>query len=228
MYIWKCWRDTRSFFIAFLVVAAGAMPFIGLTSRGSNMVRDVGMTAVSGTFGLITMIVALGLGAIGATHEFAEQATHFLFTQPRSRQYFVWAGWSVGGIELAIIAAVGLLASWATLAVYGIRPFSAPLLGSIQERNIVAMFLYSFFVYALTYSLTAVLRSGLKGLGASLGTLTALSAFAVLMRVRWNMRLPTPVEKIGGLPLAASYVVWMSIALLFVYGAQVAMERAEI
>jgi len=190
--------------------------------------RDAGMTAVSGTFGLLMLLVALGLGAIGATHEFAEQATHFLFTKPRSRQYFVWAGWSVGCIEVLTIAAVSLVASWVTLALHGISPFSPPLFGSIDERNMVEIFLVSLFVYALTYSLTAVMRSGLKGLGASMGIMTAISVLSVAVRVQWGIHMPIPVQRIASLPLAASYVVWMSIALFFVYAAQVAMERAEI
>ncbi|MGA8230695.1 MAG: hypothetical protein WB795_04360 [Candidatus Acidiferrales bacterium] len=204
------------------------MPVIGLASRGTNVMREVGWTAVPATFGLVTMVAALGLGAVGATHGFAEQATHFLFTKPRSRLYFVWVGWLVGCMEVLNIAAVSALTSWATLAVYGIRPFRAPLFGSIEEWNMVEMLLFGLFVYALTYSLTAILRNGLKGLGGSMGILTAINAFGVLMRVRWNIHLPIPVQKIGSLPLAASYIVWMSIALLFVYAAQVAMQRAEI
>jgi hypothetical protein len=185
------------------------------------------MVAVSGTFGLIMMVIGLGLGALGAAAEFAEQANHFSFTRPRSRRYFVWAGWSVGCMEIVSIAVVDLLASWATLAFYGVNPFRSPVFGSIEERQMVEMFLFGLFLYALTYSLTAALRSGLKGLGASMGIMTGISAFGVLMRMRWNIQLPVPVEKIGSLPLAASYMVWTAIALLFVYGAQVAVERAE-
>jgi hypothetical protein len=225
MYLWKCWRDTRTFFLTFLVVAVGAMPVMAL---GNNVMRDVAMDAVSGVFGLIMMVVALGLGALGAAHGFAEQATHFLFTKPRSRLYFVWVGSLVGGMEVLTIAAVSVIASWVTLALYGMRPFSAPLFGSIQERNMVEMLLYGLFAYALTYSLTAILRNGLKGLGASMGILTGINVFGILMRVRWNVHVPVPVEKIGSLPLVASYIVWMAVALLFVYAAQIAMQRAEI
>src|ERR1700691_630765 len=170
------------------------------------------------------MVTALGLGAIGATHGFAEQATHSLFTKPRSRLYFVWVGWSVGFMEVLTIAAASVLTNWATLAFYGIRSLCAPLPGSIDAWNMAGMLLLGLFAYALTYSLTAILRNVLKGLGGSMGILTGINALGVLMRVRWNIDLPIPVQKIGNLPLAASYIVWMSIALLFVYAAQVAME----
>ena len=228
MYLWKCWRDTRSFYIAFVIVAAAAIPVIGLASRGTDIIRDVGMVAVSGTFGLLMMVTGLGLGGLGAAHEFAEQATHFLFTKPRSRLYFVWTGCSLGCVEILSIAVVYLAASWATLALYGMRPFRSPLLGSIEESSMVEMLLFAFFAYALTYSLTAILRNGLKGLGGSMGIMTGISALGVLMRVRWNVHVPIPVQKIGSLPLAASYLVWTSTALLFVYVAQVAIERSEI
>jgi hypothetical protein len=39
------------------------------------------------------------------------------------------------------------------------------------------------------YSLTAILRNGLKGLGGSMGILTGINALGVLMRVRWNIDL---------------------------------------
>jgi hypothetical protein len=227
MYVWKCWRDTRAFFLVFLVVAAAAMPAIGLGCRGTTVMRETGITAVISTFGLLMMVIPLGLGTLGATHEFAEQATHFLFTKPRSRQYFLWVGWSVGAIEVLIIALVNLLAGWATMACYGGR-FGAALFAPIEKQAQVELFLLGVFVYALTYSLTAVLRNGLKGLGGSMGILTGVNAFGVLMRVRWNIQWPVPVQKIGSLPLAPSYIVWMTVALLFVYAAQVALQRAEI
>ncbi len=227
MYLWKCWRDTRVFFLAFLVIAAAAMPAIGLGCRGTTVMREVGIIAVASTFGLLTFVIALGLGALGATHEFAEQATHFLFTKPRSRKYFLWVGCSVGGIELLIIAVVNVLVGWATMACYGNRLGSA-LFGSAERQALAEMFLDGLFVYALTYSLTAILRNGLKGLGGSMGILTGISALGVLLRVRWKIQMPIPVQKIGSLPLAASYIIWMAVALLFVYAAQVAIERTEI
>jgi len=227
MYLWKCWRDTRAFFLAFLIVAVAAMPAIALGCRGTTVMRENGITAVISTFGLFMMVIPLGLGTIGATHEFAEQATHFLFTKPRSRQYFLWVGCLVGGIEVLIIAVVNLLVGWATMACYG-KPFETALFAPAETRSWVELLLLGLFVYALTYSLTAILRNGLKGLGGSMGILTGISAFAVLMRVRWNIQVPIPVQKIGSLPLAASYIVWMAIALLFVYGAQIALKRAEI
>ncbi|HEY2548792.1 MAG TPA: hypothetical protein VGI46_22135 [Candidatus Acidoferrum sp.] len=110
MYFWKCWRDTRSFFVVFLIIAAIVMPVSAMVSLGTHLVEDFGLSAFLGTFGLVLTAVALGLGAIGASHEFAENTAHFLFTKPRSRAYFVWAGWAVGFAELLAVAAIYFLA----------------------------------------------------------------------------------------------------------------------
>jgi hypothetical protein len=75
MYFWKCWRDTRSFFVVFLIIAAIVMPVAAMVCLGTHLVADFGASAFSATFGLILMAVALGLGAIGAIHEFAENST---------------------------------------------------------------------------------------------------------------------------------------------------------
>jgi hypothetical protein len=228
MYIWKCWRDTRSFFIAFLIIAAAVIPVTALVCTGTGLMRDFGRDAVSSTFGLLMTVITLGLGAIGAIHEFADKAVHFLFTKPRSRAYFVWVGWAVGCIEVLAIAIVNLLAGSVTLTLYGKDPFWSALFGALRGFNIAAIFIYGLFVYGQTYSLTAVLRNGLKGLGASLGLTTGLWAFAAAMRARWGVHVPIPADRIGSLPVAISNGIWILVALLFVFGAQIVVNRSEV
>jgi hypothetical protein len=228
MYFWKCWRDTRSFFIAFLIIAAAVIPVTALVCTGTGLMHDFGRDAASSTFGLLMTVITLGLGAIGAIHEFADKAVHFLFTKPRSRAYFVWVGWAVGCMEVLAIAVVNLSAGSLTLALYGKGPFWPALFGALNAFNLVNVFIYGVFVYGQTYSLTAVLRNGLKGLGASLGATTGLWAFAAAMRARWDVHVPIPADRIGSLPMAVSNGVWILVALLFVFGAQLVVERAEI
>jgi len=38
MYFWKCWRDTRSFFIVFLIIAAIVMPVAAVVCLGTPLV----------------------------------------------------------------------------------------------------------------------------------------------------------------------------------------------
>jgi len=190
--------------------------------------RDFGRDAASSTFGLLMTVITLGLGAIGAVHEFADKAVHFLFTKPRSRAYFVWVGWVVGCIEVLAIAVVNLLAGGVTLAFYSRGPFWSALFGALKGFDVVGISIYGAFVYGQTYSLTAVLRNGLRGLGASLGATTGLWAFAAALWARWRVHLPIPPDRIGSLPMAVSDGVWILVALLFVFGAQLHVERAEI
>jgi hypothetical protein len=229
MYFWKCWRDARSFFVVFLIIAAIVMPVAAIVRLGTHLVEDFGTTAFQSTFGLILMAMAFGLGAIGAIHEFAEKTAHFLFTKPRSRAYFVWAGWAVGFAELLAVAALNFLAGWATLSHYSKNPFQSTLNGSIDARNFLDPSIYFVWVYCLTYSLTAVLHSGLKGLGASMAIVVGLPYFAAAIRWRWHIDLPLfPGLPFGSLPQVVSNIIWVLIAMLFVFGAQLVVERSEI
>ena len=111
------------------------MPVAAVVSLGSHLVEDFGPSAFLNTFALILMAVPQGLGGIGASHEFDEKTAHFLFTKPRSRAYFVWAGWAVGFAELLAVAAVNFLAGWTTLSHYSKNPFHSTLDGSMTAQN---------------------------------------------------------------------------------------------
>jgi hypothetical protein len=87
---------------------------------------------------------------------------------------------------------------------------------------------FCLWAYCLTYSLTVLLRNGLKGLGASMGILFGLPLFAVAIRWRWHIKLPFPPEPIGSLPVAMSSIIWILVAMLFVLAAQLFVEWTEI
>jgi hypothetical protein len=231
MYFWKCWRDTRSLFVILLIIATVIMPVAAWVSVGTKLVEEFGTSAFLSTFGLLGMGAALGLGALMASEEFADKTVQFLFSKPRSRRYFLWAAWAVGYAELLLIAMVNLLVGWVTLSHYG-NPFHSTLFGSIAAREIVGsivgsliLFLYA---YCLTYALTTFLRSGLKGLGASMAIIFGLPFLSIAVRWRWKIDLPIPTNHIGSLPSSLSNGVWILIALLFVFGAQFVVERTEI
>src|SRR5579863_7875318 len=118
MYFWKCWRDTRSFFIVFLIIAAVIMPVAAVVCVGTGLLENFGSEAFRSTFEIITLFVALALGALGASEQFAGSTVHFLFTKPRSRAYFVWAGWVVGFVQLLTVDVVNLAVGAATLSHY--------------------------------------------------------------------------------------------------------------
>jgi hypothetical protein len=228
MYLWKCWRDTRFFFLVFLIIAIVVMPVAAVLCVGTGLIEEFGASAFQSTLELILLAVALGLGAIGAIHEFADKTAQFLFTKPRSRAYFVWASWAVGAIELLAVALVNLLAGWLTLSHYSRNPFHSAFLGSVTPDQLAGSVILSLYVYSLTYSLTAVLRNGLKGLGASMGIVFGMPFFAIAVRWRWHMNLPIPTSPIGSLSHLASNIIWIFITLLFVFASQVVIEKAEV
>jgi ABC-type transport system involved in multi-copper enzyme maturation permease subunit len=228
MYFWKCWRDTRSFALVFLVIAAAAMPVTAVVGKGTNLQEGFGPSVFLSTFVLMLFVVALGLGTISAIQEFTDKTSHFLFTKPRPRPYFVWAGWVVGCLEFLTIAFVNLFAGWLTLAHYSKNPSWSVLRALFKEQDVVGVLIYTLFIYCLTYSMTIVLRNGLKGLGASMGITFGLQATQIALRMRWNINVPLPPLPIGSLPIIVSNIVWIVVALLIVFAAQLVVERSEI
>jgi len=214
--------------MAFLIIAAAAVPFAAAIAVNAHIMDSFRDTVFLPTVFLILFFVGLGLGTLCAIQEFTEKTTHFLFTRPRSRKYFVWVGWTIGFIELMIIAGVSLSAGWLALAHYGMHPFASAHTEAVKRQDILGLFVYATFIYSLTYSLTAILRNGLKGLGAAMGILAILQAFAIAMRVRWNLNVPIPPLPIDHVPLLLSNSIWIFVALLFVLAAQLVVEQAEV
>jgi hypothetical protein len=76
--------------------------------------------------------------------------------------------------------------------------------------------------------LKVVLRNGLRGLGASMAIAFGVPFFAIAVRWRWKINLPIPTGPIPSLSPLTSSVIWMFVALLFVFAAQLVVERSEI
>src|SRR5260370_6586860 len=151
MYFWKCWRDTRSIFFIPLIIAAVIMPVAAVVCVGTGLLEEFGLSAVLSTFGLLGMVAALGLGVLGASEEFAEKTVQFLFTKPRTPAYFVWAGWSVGCIELLLIALVNLSVFWVTLSRFNWNPYHYTLFRSNTQHNILTSMMGSMSQFLSNY-----------------------------------------------------------------------------
>jgi ABC-type transport system involved in multi-copper enzyme maturation permease subunit len=228
MYVWKCWRDTRWFFFVFLGIAVFPMPMAVLASRDRAVILDAGSVAFQYTFVVIVTAVAYALATLCAIQEFTDKTAHFLFTKPRSRSYFVWVSWMVGFAELLGIVGVSLLVGWRVLAHYGVSAFTDAPSHDVAPLMFVDAVVNASLAYALTFTLTAILRSGLKGLGASLGLLAGMVWIVEMFQMRWGIELPLPAQQIGHLPIALSECLWVILGPLFVCAAQVVVERAEI
>ena len=228
MYLWKCWRETRLFCIVFLSIAAAVMPFAAALTVGTHLLEEFGRPAFAFTFSAILSGTALWLGAIGALHGFDDKTVQFLFTKPRRRAYFVWIGWAVGFVELLVIGLVNLFAGWLTLSRYTSHALISEVFGSLAIQDYADIFLLSLLIYSSTYAFTAVLRNGVNGLGASLGSWGVYDLLVFAVRLRWNIHVPYPFERIGSLPPGISNLLWMAVALCFVLVGQVVVERAEV
>ena len=228
MYIWKCWRETRFFTIVFLIIAAAVMPVTAAVSVGTHFMEEFGGAAFTSALAAILIGMALWLGVIAALHGFDDKTVQFLFTKPHSRASFVWIGWAVGCSELLVVGLVNLFVGWLTLSMYSSHPLSSELFGSLANQEHGAFFVMSFFTYSLTYALTAALRNGVNGLGASMGSGIAYDLLVLTARWRWNIQLPFPMERMGSLPYGISNLLWMVVALCFLLAAQVVVERAEV
>ena len=228
MYFWKCWRDTRSFFIVFAIIAAVVVPVAAVVCVGTGLLENFGAEAFRSTFALIIMFVALALGALCASEEFAGSTIHFLFTKPRTRAYFLWTGWAVGCSQLLAIALVNWMAGSLTLAHYSKNPIHSAIFESAMTQQLAGAAIYGLYVYCLTYALTVVLRHGLRGLGASMAIVFGVPFFAIAVRWRWKINLPIPSEPIASLSPLTSNIIWLLVALVFIFAAQLVIERTEI
>ncbi len=228
MYFWKCWRYTRFFFTVFAIIAAIVMPVAAVVCVGTGLLESFGAEAFRSTFALIVMFVALALGALCASEEIAGSTIHFLFTKPRSRAYFLWTGWAVGCAELLAIALINWAAGSLTLAHYSKNPAHSTILDSAITQQLAGAAIEGLYVYCLTYALTVVLRNGLRGLGASMAIVFGVPFFAIAVRWRWKISLPIPTVPIANLSLLTSNIIWLLVALFFVFAAQLVIERTEL
>ena len=228
MYLWKCWRETRLFCIVFLSIAAAVMPFAAALTMGTHLLEEFGRPAFDFTLASILMGTSLWLGAIGALHGFDDKTVQFLFTKPRRRAYFVWMGWAVGCVELLVIGLVNLFVGWLTLSRYTSHALISEVFGSLAIQDYVIILARSLLIYTTTYAFTAVLRNGVNGLGASLGSWCVYGLLALSVRWRWNIHVPFPFERMGSLPPGISNLLWMVVGLCFVLAGQVVVERAEV
>jgi ABC-type transport system involved in multi-copper enzyme maturation permease subunit len=172
------------------------------------------------------------MGASGPGEEFKERTADFLLVRPRRRAYWVWTGWSVGVLELGVMAFLTVATTFGTLTY---------LTGHVQTwwplATVVPLALGGAVAYGLTYFMTVVARNALQGLTCGFAIFfidLLLPAAASYYR---NVNLPSvfkfmlsACQWVAGTPRAfptGSLVLWTVIALAFPFAAQLVLERAE-
>lgn len=267
MYFWKCWRESRGTFIVGVLVtavvcglytiAAAKMVFPAaghtVAHPAHPTVEQAWSQAVRltlGSGGLFALIWGLLVGAKGLGKEFEENTADFVFTRPRRRRYWVWAGWPAGVLQLAIIVfAAGAVTCGVLVLVTG-EFYSWRLIATLPVLVVASVAAYGF-----TYLLTIVTRSGRQALSYGIGVLIIAETVPAVARHYWHIHMPTPLGFIerasdwaagplhlvrfeGGVrwtdvgpshpfPFMAVFL-WTVVALLFPLVSQLVLERAQV
>lgn len=225
MYLWKCWRDTRlTFFIYLTICAAAALLWLvggGFQSRAMAMnvspIETLWLLFVIGAavFGAIFAgAIGITLGSRNIGSDLATGSAQFLLTRPRSRKYFVWAGWGVGIVEILALLGITALVAIAALYLQGgqvwrnfptsigavplnhssVTPSDLPRLLFAVVRVpllIASIVLTTVVMYGLTYLLTVLTRSGQRAIAYTFAVVLAYSIIGSVL-ARWiGVSLPT-------------------------------------
>jgi ABC-type transport system involved in multi-copper enzyme maturation permease subunit len=255
MYFWKYWRDTRrgvfiylGLLLFFMVVwfvgmfRANRLPSGISDDSAALWVMDVGVTF--GICYLCGLVMSFVTGSNSAGTDIGNGTGDFLLTRPRSRRYFVWAGWIAGIFEtFALIGLTGFLIFSATLYATHLdwrQLPSAPPQSNGQILTLpialAAVFLTAAVIFGLTYFLTILLRGGQRGVLASLGILFGYSIANSVLEFWWHVSLPslnflrTSMDADAHWYQATQFQMagWTVVALAFPLAAQLIFERRDV
>lgn len=258
MYLWKCWRDTRVSFLIYLILSTSLtlLWFAGIRRGLPRTLINVSppeilwFEIVTGAvvFGsLFAPVIGLTLGSRNIGTDLAKGSGDFLITRPRSRKYFIWAGWGVGIAEILIVLFVNSFVALAVVYFQGgpiwrhiptaASAGLAQLLAAVNVPLLIASVLLTAIVlYGLTYFLSVLTRSGQRAIVYSLAVVFAYSIVGSLLS-RWtHASLPTlAFYKISAGASQVWYMAprlqlleWVICTLAFPAAAQLILDRSEI
>ncbi len=239
MYVWKLWREAwprlavcTALGIVWVVLIAWV--FRGLLGRGGLSVDRVWSEASQVNplvIGTAMLLAATAIVENTVGNEFVAGTAEFLFTRPRPRRDFVWAGWAFG--MSLLVAATALVVGCEVSALYVVTGSFArwqPLATCVLLLPLLAL------VYGLGYLLTVVLRSGRNGAALTLVAIISHVILSMVAAWRWNATTPDwwfanllswqwhPTSPFPVVPV----VGWTLVALLFPLLAQWRLERMEV
>jgi ABC-type transport system involved in multi-copper enzyme maturation permease subunit len=256
MYFWKYWRDTRrsvyiylGLLIFFAVVWVASMYGYNRVGHIDGDLANLWMMELGVAFALsylcaLVMGFATGSNSVGS--DIGKGTGDFLLTRPRSRRYFVWAGWAAGLVELFSLITfttlfVFAMIAWATGAVW--RRVASPARFTIADKAVmdVALMLATIVltaavIYGLTYFMGVLLRGGQKGVIWTLAVMFGYSIISSLLRQFAGITLPSlNLADLASHPAEHWYLEpriqiagWSVLALAFPFAAQVVLERTDI
>jgi len=252
MYLWKCWRDTRTV-LAVSLLCIGVL-FVSIV--GKDVVLEAPFEKLSNILPFALTIqafpvsfVAWLLGSFGVGRDLGERSGSYVFTRPRRRAYFVWCDWGVGMVQLVPIVAllnlvIGFLLHGFMFAVGDPLHGSVIIAGRpvtlafIVWLNFGAAYLLAGLVFSLTYFSTVITKHA-KGLIYGAGVLVGYLFLGRIVPHYWpGIHLPNLVlqefiqshREVTGFSnyLGVSVVIRAGFILLFPIAAQFVLQKTDV
>jgi hypothetical protein len=254
MYLWKCWRDTRTV-LAVSLLCIGVL-FVSIVSKDVVIDHYAPFENLPNIFPFALTLqafpisfVAWLLGSFGVGRDLGERSGSYVFTRPKSRAYFVWCDWGVGMAQLLPIVALlnlvlGVLLHRIIVAVGDPLHGSVVIAGKpvtlafIVWLNFGTAFLLAALVYSLTYFSTVLLKHA-KGIIYGAGVLVGyLFLEQVVPHYLPGIHLPRLVLQefiqshlvVTGISshLGVSVLIRTAIILLFPFATQFVVQKTDI
>jgi hypothetical protein len=255
MYFWKYWRDTRRGVFVYVILFTLFMAVWFHLMVRANRTHEVGGDAtgfwqisIGMIFGLnylCGLVMGFCIGCSSAGADIGSGSGDFLFTRPRSRKFFVWAGWSAGMLEL-----LGLLIFTALLIILGSSLVAGPIWRQPREAFQffvtaqfadlplfgVSIILTTAIIFGLTYFFSILFRSSQRGVVWSLAIFFGYSIVGSLLKFYAGISLPsltfTNFSFQTGLPWYQAPEIhaagWALVALACPLAAQLVLDRVDV
>lgn len=243
MYFWKCWRETRVSFYAFLLIAfaLAALPWKIMDSA----MGDLGpkqffalawMVLLFGSSALLSL-AGMSFGATGIGEEFAHKTAVFLLTKPRSIRWFVWTGWAVNALQFLALMGTMILVGASILSWRCHEPVTWRLLLTFIPAVILTL-----LIFGVTYLLGVIHQNGRSGFLSSLGVVILFPIICFAAGYFWHIHLPSPgdmypvqmsaivqhPELVATLPPLWPSVGWSLVALSCPFVAELVLKHTEL
>jgi len=207
MYAWKCWRDSRLRFIAYLtvvvalpinVVLTPALRYQGeagwalLRDSSSIFAKEITHSAFAGFAGLGLLLIALAsmaMGASGVGDEFKHGSLEFLLTRPRRRKHFIWVAWGIGALQMMAMIALSAVVVF-SLVYYLTRGMALWRLFGMAGVLLVA----ALVCLGLSYFGTVWIRDARNGLAIAVVAALAYAIVSALLETKWRIQLPSFID----------------------------------
>lgn len=237
MYLWKCWRDTRSAFFVFVAsaLAVGIFgvyvqsdPFgwIAAKPESSRLLWHVLSDGLGASLKGVIPIAGFVLGAMGVGVEFERGTADFLLTRPRSRRTFLWTSWCLGAAQILTLVLLAHTITWLT------RPDYSAAQPGLFSRHPLGLCTVTLLLYSVTYLMTTLTRNGRNGTGLSLAVITAYAGLHAWLNVWYGITIPvfwdlSERHDFAGVTLGFLFG-WLAVGLTLMVVAQFRFERAEV